>query len=363
MNQSKKELFAERKIVIFGGTGSLGKHLIKRILTGECGEPKLITVASRDEAKQYEMRLQFEQLNEATEELIYKDWKRVLQFQIADVRDPRAVRQAVADADFVFNTAALKQVPSCEYFPYEAVLTNICGTENIINAILESKHEVKAFCSISTDKACKPVNAMGMTKALQEKLVARANIYSDHTSFFCVRYGNVLASRGSVVPLFLEQISRGEALTITTRSMTRFLLSLDQAVDTIFEGVSLAGRGHTYVPVIPSAKIDDLADVMIGRRAIEKQYIGIRPGEKEHEILISEEESRRTVKFGDYYAVLPLLPELQASECISAFPDGGEYSSCQNLLAKEEIYQLLQANDLLPPPSFVEKRRKRVPLI
>lgn len=363
MKLSDKQVLANSNVVVFGGTGSLGKRLVKRILSADCGMPSKIVIVSRDEAKQYQMRLEFERLTSATDDVMYRDRMRNLQFYIADIRDYAAVRAVLRDADFVFSTAALKQVPSCEYFPYEAVMTNVIGTENVIRAIREDRLAVKTMCGISTDKACKPVNVMGMTKALQERLLARANLDGIDTRFICVRYGNVLASRGSVVPLFIDQIGKGGPVTLTTRTMTRFLLSLDQAVDTIFAAVAGAGRGEIYVPIIPAAKIVDLADVLIDGREIEKQFIGIRPGEKEHEIMISEEESYRTVRRDDYYAILPMLPELQPVGYISAFPYGGEYSSSQNTMTKEAIFQILQENALLAPPNYIEKRQNRVSLI
>ena len=205
-----------KRVLVTGGTGSLGKVLVRRLLAGEMGVPKQITVFSRDEAKQHSMRLAFERLRIATDEVIYHNFERLLQFRIGDVRDPHSVTTALKDADVVFNAAALKQVPSCEYFPYEAVQTNITGAENIIRAIRESRIPVETVVGVSTDKACKPVNVMGMTKAIQERLFVRANLDADETRFIGVRYGNVLASRGSVIPLFLEQIRHGRPITITT---------------------------------------------------------------------------------------------------------------------------------------------------
>src|SRR5207253_287924 len=193
------------------------------------------------------MRLAFRHLRAPTDEVIYHNFEQILQFRIGDVRDFHSVSAVLRDADVVFNAAALKQVPSCEYFPYEAVQTNIIGAENIICAIREHRLPVETVIGISTDKACKPVNVMGMTKALQERLFVRANLDNSDTRFVCVRYGNVLASRGSVIPLFHEQIRRGNSVTITTADMTRFLISLEQAVDTIFAAVRDARRGETYI--------------------------------------------------------------------------------------------------------------------
>ncbi|HEX5964517.1 MAG TPA: polysaccharide biosynthesis protein, partial [Pyrinomonadaceae bacterium] len=244
-----------KRVLVTGGTGSLGKVLVRRLLSGEMGVPKQITVFSRDEAKQHSMRLAFERLRIATDEVIYHNFERLLQFRIGDVRDPHSVATALNDADVVFNAAALKQVPSCEYFPYEAVQTNITGAENIIRAIRESRIPVETVVGVSTDKACKPVNVMGMTKAIQERLFVRANLDAEQTRFIGVRYGNVLASRGSVIPLFHEQIRHGRPITITTSDMTRFLLSLEQAVDTIFAALREGARGEIYIPRVPSAKV------------------------------------------------------------------------------------------------------------
>lgn len=341
-----------KRVLVTGGTGSLGKVLVRRLLSGEIGVPKQITVFSRDEAKQHSMRLAFERLRIATDEVIYHNFERLLQFRIGDVRDPHSVTTALKDADVVFNAAALKQVPSCEYFPYEAVQTNITGAENIIRAIRESRIPVETVVGISTDKACKPVNVMGMTKAIQERLFVRANLDAEETRFIGVRYGNVLASRGSVIPLFHEQIRHGRPITITTSDMTRFLLSLEQAVDTIFAALRDAVRGEIYIPRVPSAKVTDVAAALIGDRKIETVITGIRPGEKIHEILVSEEEAHRTVERGDYYVIKPMLPELLPAEKIEN-PIGREYSSADNVMTRAEVTELLQRHKLMVGDQFV----------
>src|SRR5438045_4206300 len=262
-------LLKDKSVVVTGGAGSLGKGLVRRLLTGEMGLPRQITVFSRDEAKQHQMRLAFQRKRTATDEVIYHNFEQLLQFRIGDVRDLHSVSTVLRDADVVFNAAALKQVPSCEYFPYEAVQTNIVGAENIVRAIREHALPVETVVGVSTDKACKPVNVMGMTKAIQERIFVQANLDHADTRFICVRYGNVLASRGSVIPLFHEQIRQGGPLTITSPEMTRFLLSLEQAVDTIFAALGDAGRGETYVPRVPSARITDISEALIGDRKIE----------------------------------------------------------------------------------------------
>jgi FlaA1/EpsC-like NDP-sugar epimerase len=339
-------MLKDKSVVVTGGTGSLGKVLVKRLLTGEVGLPRQITVFSRDEAKQHSMRLAFRHKRTATDEVIYHNFEQLLQFRIGDVRDPHSVSTVMRDADVVFNAAALKQVPSCEYFPFEAVQTNVLGAENIIRAVREHRLPVETVVGVSTDKACKPVNVMGMTKAVQERLFVRANLDSDGTRFVCVRYGNVLASRGSVIPLFHEQIRHGGPVTITTAEMTRFLLSLEQAVDTIFAAVRGARRGETYIPRVPSAKVTDIAAALVGGRKVETQVTGIRPGEKVHEILVSEEEAYRTVERGDYYCIRPMLPELIEGDKVEN-PLGREYSSADNVMTREEVARLLEKHELM----------------
>ncbi len=351
-------MLTDKNVVVFGGTGSLGKLLVKRLLAGECGIPRKILVVSRDEAKQHFMRLEFQQMSVGTDELFYRNYQRVLQFHIGDIRDYSSVRTALRDADFVFNAAALKQVPACEYFPYEAVLTNVVGAENIARSIRENGLRIHTVIGVSTDKACKPVNVMGMTKAIQERIYGRANLDCPETRFACVRYGNVLASRGSVIPLFHEQIACGGPVTITTESMTRFLLPLDHAVDTIFACLNGAKPGEIYVPKCPAANIRDLAEVMVGDQQIEIKVIGIRPGEKEHEALVSDEESHRTIERGDYYVVLPILPELQPESFTPAAFAGEEYDSRHDLMDKTEIKALLDKNDLLRPHALAVRMKE-----
>jgi FlaA1/EpsC-like NDP-sugar epimerase len=345
-------MLKDKRVLVTGGTGSLGKVLVRRLLTGEVGLPAQITVFSRDEAKQHAMRLAFEHLRTATDEVIYHNFERLLQFRIGDVRDQHSLTTSLREADVVFNAAALKQVPSCEYFPYEAVQTNINGAENMIRAIREGGLAVETVVGVSTDKACKPVNVMGMTKAVQERLFVRANLDSAQTRFISVRYGNVLASRGSVIPLFHEQIRRGGPVTITTTDMTRFLLSLDQAVDTVFAALGSARRGETYIPRVPSSLVTDIAETLIGDSKIETQVTGIRPGEKVHEILVSEEEAYRTVERGDYYVIMPMLPELRSKE-EDAPALGKEYSSADSLMNKSEVAELLKRHKLMVSERFV----------
>lgn len=339
--------FDGKRILIIGGTGSLGKTLVRRFLSGRAGEPAKIIVFSRDEAKQHFMRMEYQNKTAATDEIIYRNFQQKLEFRIGDVRDFHSVATVVRDADVVFNTAALKQVPTCEYFPYEAVRTNIEGPENIIRAIHQYNLPVETVVGISTDKACKPINAMGMTKAIQERVFIQANIRCSGTRFVCVRYGNVLASRGSVIPLFLDQIRNGGPVTITTPDMTRFLLSLDDAVNTIFAAVQGGLPGETYIPQVASALVLDIAKAMIGKRNIELRIVGIRPGEKVHESLVSAEEADRTVERDGYYVIHPMLPELRQPQNGSLYLHR-EYSSADDVMTLEETEQLLSREGLMP---------------
>jgi FlaA1/EpsC-like NDP-sugar epimerase len=313
-----------RNVLVTGGTGSLGQAIVRRLLSGELGMPGRIVVLSRDEAKQHDMRVSYLRRRDATDDVIYRNSTQVLRFVIGDMRDYAPVVRAVKDAHLVIHAAALKQVPTCEYFPFEAIQTNLAGAQNLVRAIRENHTTVETVVGISTDKACKPINVMGMTKAIMERILVEANIASD-TRFACVRYGNVIASRGSVVPLFLEQIASGGPVTLTMKEMTRFLLTLDQAVDTVLAAVRSAGRGETWVPRVPAARVEELADVMIGGRPIEKVFTGIRPGEKVHEIMVSDEECFRTTARDGYYVIRPMLPELAGEAAPPAL--AGEYSS------------------------------------
>ena len=329
-----------KRILVTGGTGSLGQTLVKRLLTGEMGKPAKITVFSRDEAKQHYMRLDFLHRKTATDDVIYQNSQSLLNFRIGDVRDYSALLAAMRETDVVFHAAALKQVPSCEYFPFEAVMTNIFGAQNVARAIRENNLVIEKVIGISTDKACKPINVMGMTKALQERVLIEANRDCAETDFLCVRYGNVIASRGSIVPLFVEMVQKNQTLTVTLPEMTRFLLSLDRAVDTVFATISDGKRGETFIPQVPAAKITDVARALMGNKDLPIEFTGIRPGEKIHEIMVSEEECFRTVERGDYYVILPVLPELRdESEFVQAL--NSEYSSKDKNISVEELKVLL----------------------
>jgi len=337
--------FRDKVIVITGGTGSLGKVLVKHFVSQTIDRPRKIVVFSRDEAKQHLMRLELEQKKHATDEIIYQDYRKILEFRIGDIRNYNSVCQTLEGADIVINAAALKQVPSCEYFPSEAIETNITGARNIVRAIKQNRLPVETVIGISTDKACKPVNVMGMTKALQERIFITANINSKGTRYICVRYGNVLASRGSVIPVFHEQIRNGGPITITTPAMTRFLLPLQRAVETIIAAYQFANPGEIFIPLVPSARIIDIAKALIGERHIKMVFQGIRPGEKTHEILVSQEEIWNAYQKGDYIAIKPMLPEITQKESVLK-PLEKEYSSADNVLSLDKVKDLLFTNYL-----------------
>lgn len=339
-------MFKDKTILVTGGTGSMGKTFVKRVLSGEYGVPKKVIVFSRDEGKQHYMRLDYLHKKVSTDEVIYNNFKNVLEFRLGDVRDYASVCAAVKDADIVINAAALKQVPACEYFPHQAVLTNCIGAENIVRAITENNYPVETVVGISTDKAAKPVNVMGMTKAIQERIFTTANVLNKKTRFMCVRYGNVLASRGSVIPLFHEQIRQGGPVTLTVPDMTRFLLSLNQAVDTVFAVIKDGKPGDTFVPRAPSATVENIAKALIGNRKIDLKIVGIRPGEKMHEIMISEEEIHHAHKVGNYYAIRSMLPEIgEYTKEKSGLTK--EYSSGDEVLDLKGTIELLEKHGLM----------------
>ena len=339
-------IFKNKTVLVTGGTGSMGKTFVHRVLSGKLGTPRKIIVFSRDEAKQHEMRLAYLHRRTTTDEVIFRNFMNVLEFRIGDVRDYAAVCAAVRDADIVVNAAALKQVPSCEYFPGEAILTNCLGAYNIVRAIQEHGYPVRTVVAVSTDKACKPVNVMGMTKSLQERIFVAANITNRGTRFIGVRYGNVLASRGSVIPLFHEQIRRGGPVTITSPKMTRFLLSLERAVDTVCAAIKDARSGEIYVPNAPAATIMNVARALIGKRRAAIKVTGVRPGEKLHEIMVSEEEIHHCVRRGDYYVIQSMLPELATPARRERNAFDREFSSADNVLSLAATAQLLKRHRL-----------------
>lgn len=337
------------RVVVVGGTGSLGRRLCERLLAGEAGRPSKVVVFSRDEAKQHAMRLALLHRS-ATEEVLFGNFGRDLEFRIGDVRDYASVRSALDGADVVVNAAALKQVPVCEYFPEQAILTNCLGAANLVRAVSELGGRVRAAVGLSTDKACLPFNVMGMTKALQERIFVAANVTCPSTRFVAVRYGNVLGSRGSVVRLFHDQVRRGGPLTVTEPGMTRFLVTLDQAVDTVFAALRLANPGETLVPRVPSATVASLAQALVGDRPIPIVTTGIRPGEKHHETLVSREEASCAWPRGGYIAIAPMLPEVRRPSG-DLDPLGREYVSSDEVVGVDETREILRRAGLLEGPT------------
>lgn len=287
-------MFTGKTLLITGGTGSFGNAVLNRFLTTDIGE---IRIFSRDELKQDEMRHRYQRE--------YPEYSNKLKFYIGDVRDPQSIAKAMYGVDYIFHAAALKQVPSCEFFPIEAVKTNVLGTENVLQEAIVAG--VKKVICLSTDKAAYPVNAMGTSKAMMEKvIVAKARTISpEQTSICCTRYGNVLCSRGSVVPLFINQIKEGKPLTVTEPSMTRFVMSLEEAVELVVYAFEHAESGDIMVQKAPACTIEVLVQAVkeLFRSDAEIKVIGIRHGEKMYETLLTNEECAHAVDMGNFYRV------------------------------------------------------------
>lgn len=322
-------MFQNNTLLITGGTGSFGNAVLKRLLNTEIGE---IRVFSRDEKKQDDMRR------------AYGNPK--IKFLIGDVRDPASVKNAVQGVDYIFHAAALKQVPSCEFFPLEAIKTNVLGTENVLNAAVDAG--VKKVVCLSTDKAVYPINAMGMSKAIMEKVFMAKARTADHTQICGTRYGNVMASRGSVIPLFIEQIKRGDALTITDPNMTRFLMNLDEAIDLVLFAFECGQSGDLMVKKSPAATIGDLAVALkkLFHCDNEIQVIGVRMGEKIHETLLTREEKGAAIDMGDYFRIPSEKSDLNYTKYFNHGNTGieamEEYSSSNtHRLTPEELEQTL----------------------
>lgn len=281
-------MFKDKTLLITGGTGSFGNIVLERFLNTDIKE---IRIFSRDEKKQDDMRR------------YYQNDK--IKYYIGDVRDLASINNAMHDVDYVFHAAALKQVPSCEFFPIEAVKTNVLGTENVLTAAI--KYDVKKVICLSTDKAAYPVNAMGISKAMMEKtFIAKSRTVSPNKIVICgTRYGNVMASRGSVIPLFVEQIKSGEPLTVTDSEMTRFIMSLDEAVELVLYAFQNAESGDIMVQKAPSCYIGDLAQALkeIFQVDNEIKIIGTRHGEKKYEVLLTKEEAAKAMDLGNFYRI------------------------------------------------------------
>ena len=286
-------LFTNKTLLITGGTGSFGNAVLNRFLNTDIGE---IRIFSRDEKKQDDMRHEFQaKMPEVAEKI---------SFYIGDVRDLQSVKNAMHGVDYIFHAAALKQVPSCEFFPIEAVKTNVIGTENVLTAAIEAG--VKNVVCLSTDKAAYPVNAMGTSKAMMEKVVVAKARTSKTTKICCTRYGNVMCSRGSVIPLWIDQIRNGNSITLTDPKMTRFIMSLDEAVDLVLFAFENGEAGDILVQKAPACTIQTQAEAvceLFGGNKDDIKVIGIRHGEKMYETLLTNEECANAVDMGDFYRV------------------------------------------------------------
>ena len=332
-------MFKDKVLLITGGTGSFGNAVAKRFLTSNIKE---IRIVSRDEKKQDDMRHEYQQK--------YPDYANKLKFYIGDVRDYRSIEYAFKGVDYVFHAAALKQVPSCEFYPIEAVKTNVLGSDNVIDACV--RHGVKKAIFLSTDKAAYPINAMGMTKALMEKnVIARSRQLQDGDTVLCLtRYGNVMASRGSVIPLFVEQIENNQPVTITNPEMTRFMMTLDEAVELVLFAFKNGTQGDLFVQKAPAATIDTLAKAIIQLKGNEKTKvvnIGTRPGEKLYEVLVTKEDMVKAVDLGGYYRIpadnRDLNYDRYISKGTSGLEDVEEYNSHNtDRLDVEEMVKLLK---------------------
>ena len=299
--------------LVTGGTGSVGHVLVEHLLRLRHD----VLVFSRDESKQHAMRAKFPSEH--------------LRFQIGNVRDPDAVAEAVKEAHRIIHCAAMKHVPSCEKAPYEAVQTNIMGTYNLVRAVRDAGVATH-FIAISTDKACEPIGVMGQTKAIMERIVSNAG--GGKTRFISVRFGNVVPSRGSVFPYFKRLIEEGKPLTVTSERVTRFLLPLSDVPGVVFNAMQLGRDGEVFVPRLGSAYITDIARSMRGDKDIPIVYIGMRSGEKHHELLVSAEEVSRTTQWGDYYVIHP-----HGTHIDDPIPDA--ISSRYSLLRREQLDTLL----------------------
>ena len=286
-------LFKGKTLMITGGTGSFGNAVLNRFLETDIGE---IRIFSRDEKKQDDMRHEYQA---KMPEVAHK-----IKFYIGDVRDLQSVRGAMSGVDYIFHAAALKQVPSCEFFPMEAVRTNVIGTDNVLTAAIEAG--VECVICLSTDKAAYPINSMGMTKAIEEKVAIAKSRMSGKTKICCTRYGNVMCSRGSVIPLWIDQIKAGNPITVTEPSMTRFIMSLEEAVDLVLFAFEHGENGDLLIKKAPACTIQTQAEAvceLFGGKKEDIKVIGIRHGEKMYETLLTNEECAKAVDMGDFYRV------------------------------------------------------------
>lgn len=326
------KVISGKRVLVTGGTGSFGQMLIAKIINYS---PKEIIVFSRDEDKQGVMRLE------------YKVDKRV-RFVLGDVRDYRSVRDVVRGVDIIIHAAALKWIPEIEYNVWEGVKTNVIGAQNIIEAARDEN--VEKVVALSTDKAVEPVNAYGMAKALQERLITTANLYDNgtRTLFVSTRYGNVLGSRGSVVPLFRSLIDAGQPLTVTDPKMTRFMLTLSESVELVLIALEKGVGGEVFVRQMPAHTIGDLIEVMkeaFPEKKIRTVIIGVRPGEKIHESLLSTSEAVRSVQYKNYYIILPQIPIPKIENKYKGYKRLGDFrysSDTTSRMSKNELKSVLK---------------------
>ena len=286
-------IFASKTLMITGGTGSFGNAVLNRFLQTDIKE---IRIFSRDEKKQDDMRHEYQAK--------YPEYAGKIKFFIGDVRNLQSCKNAMPGVDYIFHAAALKQVPSCEFFPMEAVKTNVIGTDNVLTAAIEAG--VKAVICLSTDKAAYPINAMGITKAIEEKIAVAKSRYSGETKICCTRYGNVMCSRGSVIPLWIDQIRNGNSITLTESKMTRFIMSLEEAVDLVLFAFEHGQNGDILVQKAPACTIQTQAEAvceLFGGKKEDIKIIGIRHGEKMYETLLTNEECAKAEDMGDFYRV------------------------------------------------------------
>lgn len=307
-----------KKILVTGGTGSLGTELVERLLSGQHGMPKSIVVFSHTELKQAEMRMR------------YSD--RRLDFQLGDVRSERRMVEVMRGVDIVFNTAAMKRVEMCERHPDEAISTNIDGTRNLISVIRNYQMPVSTVVGVSSDKGCAPINVYGATKFLQESLILWGNAVCPDTRFVSVCYGNVMGSNGSMIPFFKERIAAGFDIDVRSTEMTRFMISLPSAVDALMTALDEALPGEVYVPILDAARVIDVAEVLVAGSGVDIRITQPGPGEKTHETLITPQEAVKVERRGDYYVVTTenqLVPALH-----------GEYVSSDYVLSREALERL-----------------------
>jgi UDP-N-acetylglucosamine 4,6-dehydratase len=331
-------MFKDKILMITGGTGSFGSAVLKRFIDSDIKE---IRIFSRDEKKQDDMRHQIQ--------------NNKVKFYIGDVRDKRSVDAAMNGVDLIFHAAALKQVPSCEFFPMQAVLTNVVGTDNVLDSAIQ--HGVKNVVVLSTDKACYPINAMGISKAMMEKVaIAKGRAMGENTSTIicCTRYGNVMASRGSVIPLWIEQIKKGADITITDPNMTRFMMTLDDAVDLVIFSFQHGQNGDLFVQKAPSATLETLAKSLVGlyKSDVKIRLIGTRHGEKLYETLVTREEMSKAQDLDEYYRIPCDNRDLnydkyfiEGEENIASFEDYHSHNT--KVLDAKEMTKLLLKLDIV----------------